>query len=278
MAMQTASHPGSKSNNERDISKHFSVTPAQAAAAVAWVNQKSVASASNAVPSSGKSPRMVVDKSPSMKTRSMGTLRGVPRKIASRRSAPPKVGWGQRGQSEGRAKTKSRPTTRKLTPSKYRRRKKRSRISTSMVSEITKLIIKVLQLKGAMTVTALAEQLCCKQEDVQNVLNVLTTTPLVNKVKLVTSKASAQTEHCPGFVYRDGVPLDDHVEMSDLQQQLARERDLTEACKRRIATIQQELDKHNTSAKALLCEVLATDSEIRSDPFYRVVFKRCNFT
>ena len=101
----------------------------------------------------------------------------------------------------------------------------------------------------------------------------LTTTPLVNKVKLITRKSNGQEEYSPAFAYRgnldfacmcvcgypcgllkhgginqsitcvDGVPLEDHVEMAQLEEQLVKERNLTNVCKRRITTIRKELDK-----------------------------------
>lgn len=54
----------------------------------------------------------------------------------------------------------------------------------------------------------------------------------------------------------DGVPLEDNVEMSNLEQQLVKERNLTSVCKRRIAKIRQELDKLE------LCCLFLTDHNI----------------
>ena len=171
LTMQTDS---SNTNSESDISVEFSVTPAQAAAAISWVRQKSFASTTNAISSTGESPKVKVSQPP-MKTRSSNTpKKAVPSKDASKGSEPPKVAsrrWGRSPRREGRDKRNSTATTRKLPTHRYRRRRKRSRISPSMVSEITRLIVKVLQLKGAMTLGSLAQQLCCRQEDVQNILN-----------------------------------------------------------------------------------------------------------
>ena len=161
---------GSETNNGKVIREEISVNPAEATAALSSVYQNPHPE-STAV-SSGDESLVKPKQSPGMTTRSSRASTETasdkdiskgndPLKVASRR-------WGRdpRGEGQDRSISPRKPPT-----PKYRRRRKRSRTSVSMVSEITRLIIKVLQLKGAMTLEALAEQLCCKQEHVQNVLN-----------------------------------------------------------------------------------------------------------
>lgn len=160
-----------RGSNESSICKEFTVTPAQAAAAVSWVYRTSLSPASNLALADSESLEKNSQSAGTIQQSSSTATNDRSTTVRSTGQDLPKVAssrWGRSPQDEGSDKSNSK---RKLPASKYRRRRKKSRMSISMVSEITRLIIKVLQLKGAMTLEALADQLCCKQEDVHNVLN-----------------------------------------------------------------------------------------------------------
>lgn len=160
-----------RGGNESSICEEFSVTPAQAVAALSWVHQTSLSTASTSFLSGGESLKKNSGSTGKTQQQPSIVKTEAPAPVISTRHDLPKAAssrWGRTPRGEGRDRSSSK---RKISSPKYRRRRKKSRMSTSMVSEITRLIIKVLQLKGAMTLEALAEQLCCKQEDVHNVLN-----------------------------------------------------------------------------------------------------------
>jgi len=122
-------------------------------------------------------------------------------------------------------------------------------------------IISLLQTKGKMIFKDIHETLSIDYRRAYDILNILLTTTLITKM-------GKKRENKLPFVYQDGNPLPEPVELRDIMGDIQREEDLISLSRQRISLLEEELvkDEPNPKIFAMLKE---RDPSTMVDPIYK---------
>jgi len=130
-------------------------------------------------------------------------------------------------------------------------------------------IINLLQERGKMIFKEIHETLGIDYRRAYDILNILLTTSLV-------TKTGKKRENKLPFIYQDGVPLPETVDLKDILGEVAREEEKNRVIEERIGTLEAALAS-NEQADRLLGQLQDADSSVTTDPAYRELIKDTPF-
>lgn len=144
------------------------------------------------------------------------------------------------------------------------------------VRRVTPLVLSVMQTRGALSLSQIASRVRASASCVQDVLDVLVTTPLVDKAYL--GDCDKKTNDSIVYMYRGGTPMSSAVSLKDLTHMKAREQREVTRCAQRIKVLKEELSRPSeevvdskTRARHIFRGLLASNPRLREDPLYRHV-------
>jgi predicted transcriptional regulator len=126
-------------------------------------------------------------------------------------------------------------------------------------------IISLLQTKGKMIFKDIHETLSIDYRRAYDILNILQTTGLI-------TKTGKKRENKMPYVYQDGAPLSEPVDLRDLLFEIKKEEELNKKLSVRISTMEIQLAKDETASK-IAGELQQADSTVREDPSYKELLK-----
>jgi len=127
-------------------------------------------------------------------------------------------------------------------------------------------IINLLQEKGKMVFRDIHETLGIDYRRAYDILNILLTTSLV-------TKTGKKRENKLPFIYQDGIPMQETVELRDILGEIAREEEKNRIAEQRIALLEAALAS-NEPTDRVLAQLKEVDGNVAADPFFRELFKK----
>lgn len=144
------------------------------------------------------------------------------------------------------------------------------------LEELSTIVIKALQTRGPLSASNLSSILMARAERIQLVLDVLVTTPLINKAIVEDARRGEDEVPVPVYMYRDGKPLQTTASLASLSKHKAKEQRGVAKCAERLKMIKAELSRpaSESDPRLFLQTMLMNFPALRSDPLYKMVFNR----